>query len=133
MSDHLEHRVHAALIVLAEDETLVRATALEALREAGFDVVEACHSDEAVAAIEADAEAVQALFTDVQMPGGSMDGLALAHHARKNWPWIAIVVASGNAGGSSAKLPAGSRFVSKPYALEEIVDHLLEMTAHHRH
>jgi CheY-like chemotaxis protein len=121
------------LVVLAEDELLIRANALEALREAGFDVVEACHSDEAVAAIEADAGAVHALFTDVQMPGGSMDGLALAHHARQKWPWIAIVIASGNTGHYRAVMPDGGRFFTKPYELREIVSHLRDLTAHRRH
>jgi DNA-binding NtrC family response regulator len=128
MSSDPKRPARPALVVLAEDEHLVRANALEALRDAGFEVLEATHADEAVAAIEADAAAVGALFTDVQMPGGSMDGMQLAEHTRANWPWIAVVIASGHAGFGGATVPHGCRFVIKPDRLKEVVQHVRDLT-----
>ena len=45
---------------------------------------------------ESHARPIHVLFTDIQMPG-TMDGLALAHHTPKHWPWIGLLVTSGPA------------------------------------
>jgi CheY-like chemotaxis protein len=128
MSEQIGNAANPVLVVLVEDEYLVRANALQALVEAGFDVVEAADSDQAMAALEADAGSVRVLFTDVQMPGGSMDGLALAHHTRQKWPWIAVAIASGNAAPIRAEVPEGCRLFAKPYALRDVVAHLQALT-----
>ena len=65
------------MVLLVEDEPLVRMTAADELDEAGFQVLEAKNADEALALLEAHSDEVQVLFTDVDMPG-SMDGMALA-------------------------------------------------------
>ena len=71
-------------------------------------------------------EAVDVLFTDIRMPG-PMDGLELAHRVRERWPWIAIIVASGNVFVGRDQLPDGARFLPKPYDLRRIVDIIRQM------
>jgi CheY-like chemotaxis protein len=64
------------LVLLVEDEPIVRMIASDSLEEAGFDVVEASNAQEAMAILAA-RDDVGVLFTDVDMPG-KLDGLALA-------------------------------------------------------
>jgi PleD family two-component response regulator len=65
------------VVLIVEDETLARMSAIEAIEAAGFDVIEACDADEAISILEQRSD-IRLVFTDIQMPG-SMDGLKLAH------------------------------------------------------
>lgn len=114
------------LVVIVEDEVLIRLVVCDVLAEAGFDILEAGHADEAVGVLQSRAREVRALFTDVHMPG-SMDGLALAHMSRRSWPWIALLIASGRARPEPDEMPEGSRFLRKPYHPGHVVAHLREM------
>ena len=64
------------VILIVEDEFLLRMDSAETLENAGFEVVQAGNADEAMAILQARA-AIHVVFTDIQMPG-SMDGLKLA-------------------------------------------------------
>jgi len=114
------------VVLVVEDEALVRLDACGALGVAGFDIIEAQHADEAVAVLRARPREVHAMFTDVQMPG-SMDGVELAHLSRRTWPWIALLITSGQTRPRWEDLPQGSRFISKPYHTDHVVGHLREM------
>ena len=81
------------LVLVAEDEELVRLVIAEALRDAGLEVMEAEHAEAALSVLEHHAARVHVLFADIQMPG-SMDGLALARHISENWPEIALLITS---------------------------------------
>jgi CheY-like chemotaxis protein len=116
------------LVVVVEDEADIRFIAAEALIDAGFEVYEAEHAEEAVAILEKRAREIHAMFTDVNM-AGSMDGLALAHHSKRNWPWIALLIASGRPCPHQEHMPEGSRFLPKPYHPHHVVSHLQELLA----
>jgi CheY-like chemotaxis protein len=102
------------VILVAEDDVLVRLVAVDLLAEAGFSVLEAEHADAALLILNLQAADVHVLFTDIHMPG-SMNGLALAQHAHRHFPWIALLVASGDARPGEKDLPEGCRFLAKPY------------------
>jgi CheY-like chemotaxis protein len=103
------------VILLAEDETLVRMIASDILTEdAGFRVLEAGNADEALTLLEVRHD-VRLLFTDVDMPG-SLNGYALARIADMRWPGIAIIVTSGLTGPGIGDLPKKARFLPKPYS-----------------
>jgi CheY-like chemotaxis protein len=106
------------VVLIVEDEVLIRLDAIEAIETAGFDVIEAADADQAIAILEQRSD-IRVVFTDVQMPG-SMDGLKLAHFVKDRWPPIKIIATSGHARIGESDLPAGSRFLSKPYAAAEI-------------
>ena len=61
-------RLRTALILVVEDEVLVRVLVAEELRLAGFSVIEAGRADEALTFIKAD-EQVDLVFSDIRMPG----------------------------------------------------------------
>jgi len=112
--------------VIAEDEALLRALAVEALEDEGFMTFAAENALTALDICKSRPEAVDVLFTDIRMPG-PMDGLELAHRVRERWPWIAIIVASGNVFVGRDQLPDGARFLPKPYDLRRIVDVIRQM------
>jgi two-component system, response regulator PdtaR len=114
------------VVLVVEDEFLIRMDAVHMIRTAGYEVVEAENADEAVAILERRLD-IKVVFTDVQMPG-SMDGLKLATAIRGRWPPIKIVATSGLIKISEDDLPAGSRFLPKPYSASQIVTALREMT-----
>jgi CheY-like chemotaxis protein len=101
---------HVVLIV--EDEPLVRLTGADLLADAGFDVLEAGNADEALRILEA-TPAVRVVFSDVEMPG-STDGLGLARNICRRWPSIGIVLTSGHRI-REEMIPCDGRFVAKPY------------------
>src|ERR687898_2055622 len=84
------------VVLVVEDEPLVRMTAVDELEEAGFHVLEAANADVALAVLEARSDEVQVLFTNVDMPG-SMDGMALAEQVYQRWPHIRLLISSGYA------------------------------------
>lgn len=108
----------AKTILLAEDEVLIRALTAEALREAGFIVIEASSSDEAQSVIAAGLTP-DLLFTDVRMPG-ARDGLTLARELKTQLPDLIVFVASGHADPREAEKHA-YRFFAKPYDVEAVV------------
>src|ERR1700709_2865635 len=108
-----------AVILIVEDELLIRMDAVETIEAAGFEVVEAARADEAIAILETRLD-ITVVFTDIQMPG-SMDGLKLAAAVRSRWPPIKIVATSGHVKVGLGDLPQGGRFLHKPYSPGEIM------------
>ncbi|HTB01098.1 MAG TPA: response regulator [Bradyrhizobium sp.] len=114
------------LVLLVEDEFLLRMNAVEMIEEAGFDVVEAGNAAEAIAILESRSD-IRVIFTDIQMPG-SMDGLKLAAAVRGRWPPIKIIATSGRYVIREGDLPEGGVFLSKPYTSDRISIALRELT-----
>lgn len=100
------------VILVVEDELLIRMHAVEMIEHAGFEVVEAANADEAISILEARSD-ITVIFTDIQMPG-SMDGLKLAAAVRDRWPPVKIVTTSGHVKVGAGDLPDGGRFLPKP-------------------
>jgi len=122
----LEPNKKRPVVLIVEDELLVRMHAMDIVRDVGFDVVEAQNADEAIAILESRLD-ITVVFTDVQMPG-SMDGIKLAAAVRDRWPPIHIVATSGLSNVTEDHLPRGSRFLPKPYSAGEVVGALSELT-----
>jgi two-component system, response regulator PdtaR len=114
-----------AVILIVEDELLIRMDAVDMIEAAGFDVVQAGNADEAIAILEARLD-IRVVFTDIQMPG-SMNGLKLAAAVRGRWPPIKIIATSGNHAIRDGELPEGSIFLQKPYSAAAVGQVLHEM------
>jgi len=56
------------LILVVEDEALIRLAAVQMLEEAGFDVIEAWNAHEAMEVLEKRAD-IRVVFSDINMPG----------------------------------------------------------------
>jgi CheY-like chemotaxis protein len=114
------------VVLIVEDELLLRMDAVDMVGAAGFEVIEAGTADEAIEILEARPD-ISVVFTDIQIPG-SMDGLKLARAIRGRWPPIKIVATSGRLNVGETDLPEGGRFVPKPYSPREITGVLRELT-----
>jgi CheY-like chemotaxis protein len=104
---------NAVVVLVVEDETLVRLLANDILTDAGYRVLEAHDGQEALTVLEVHDD-VRVLFTDVNMP--NVDGLSLAKIVSERWPHIGVVIASG-----VAEAPEGFRFIRKPYEPKVVV------------
>lgn len=117
--------INRPVVLIVEDEILLRMNAAEMIADAGFEVAEAANADQAIAILEARPN-IHVVFTDIQMPG-SMDGLKLARFVRGRWPPIKIVATSGFVRVGEHDLPEGSRFLTKPYLPEQIIGALRDL------
>jgi len=112
------------VVLIVEDEFLLRMDAVDMIAAAGFDVVEAGNADEAIEILEARRD-ITVVFTDIQM-SGSMDVLKLARAVR-GWPPIKIVATSGQLDLRETDLAEGGRFLARPYGPLEIAGVLREL------
>jgi CheY-like chemotaxis protein len=113
------------VVLIVEDEALIRLNAVEMIETAGFQAMEAANADEAIRILES-RDDIRIVFTDVHMPG-SIDGLKLAHAIRDRWPPIKLIVTSGQMLVPESGMPSGGRFFSKPYQSTEIARVLHEL------
>src|SRR5262252_4072217 len=100
-----------SVVLVVEDENLVRMSAIDMVEEAGFEAIAASDADEAIRILESRND-IRAVFTDIQMPG-SMDGLRLARVVRNRWPPVALIVTSGQTNVMETDIPTGGRFFAK--------------------
>jgi two-component sensor histidine kinase/DNA-binding response OmpR family regulator len=120
-----DHVTPVPNVLVVEDEMILRMRAVDLVEDAGFCPVEAVNADEAMSILESRSD-ISLLFTDIQMPG-SMDGLKLAHAVHERWPWIKIILVSGQVKPSDAERPADSRFFGKPLGVEQMITELQAM------
>lgn len=116
------------VILVVEDEVLIRMGAVDIVEHAGFEAIEAANADSAIEILERRPD-IRLVFTDVDMPG-TMDGVKLAHYIRNRWPPILLIVTSGKGAVEEKALPAGARFFGKPYSEHGITNamrHMLEV------
>ena len=116
------------VVLVVEDEWLIRESLVEVLAQAGFRVLQAAQGEDALATMQEHGPAIDLLFTDIRMPG-RLDGLELARRARALLPGLAILIASGNWVPTLDDLPAGSLFLAKPYSFRELPGQLRTLLA----
>ena len=114
-----------AVVLIVEDEALIRMSAVQMVEDAGFAAAEACNADEAIKDLEGRPD-IRAVFTDINM-SGSMDGWKLAHAIRGRWPPIHLIVTSGLYVPADGQLPVKSLFIRKPYSAEQVTAALREV------
>lgn len=114
------------VVLIVEDEELIRMHAADMIRDLGFEVIEAADADQAISLLESVAE-ISVVFTDIQMPG-SIDGLRLVAVVRERWPPVALLVTSGQFHPRDGDLPADAHFLPKPYMLGDLRSHLDALT-----
>lgn len=105
------------LVLVVDDEPMVRALAVDLFEELGCQVLEADSARAALTVLEARPE-VDLMFTDCRMPG--MSGPELAEIAAVRWSTLRIVLVTGYANMQASGWP----IVWKPFdqrTLEQIV------------
>jgi DNA-binding response OmpR family regulator len=111
-----------SVVLLVEDEGLLRALAAWRLEEAGFEVVQAANAAEALEAMKSRPD-VDVLFTDVQMPG-TLDGVGLARKIHEQRPNVLLLITSGNARTGKVDIPDHGHFLAKPYRSEDVISEI---------
>ena len=112
-------REEEVIVLVVEDEPLVRMYAVDVLEDAGLSVVEAADADAALAVLEQRSD-IAVLFTDVRMPG-ALDGFALARIVNERWPGIMILITSGHFRPDHDDVAAPGTFIPKPYPPAKVV------------
>lgn len=104
-------------VLVVEDDPLIREFVVEALREAGYEVVHASTGEQALEWCRR--QFADVLVTDVVLPG-KIDGWQIAERCREHDPGIPVIYASGFSPAQPRPVP-GSRCLTKPYAPDEMV------------
>jgi CheY-like chemotaxis protein len=108
------------LVLVVEDEILIRLHAVSLLEGAGFATLQAASAEAAIALLEARKD-IGIVVTDIDLPGG-MDGLRLAHAIRRRWPPVELLLTSGHVQVREEDMPERGHFLSKPYGGPELVE-----------
>lgn len=106
-------------VLLVESDTIVSLYARSVLEDAGFEIIEAWNTSDAIARLS-EIPDIAILFTTADVSGG-IDGVRLAQQVSNGWPPVRIVVASGSRMISGDDLPPETRFLSKPYSDDELL------------
>ncbi len=117
----------SAIILVVEDEPLLRMAAIDMVESAGFEALEAANATQAVEILQSRMD-ISIVFTDIDMPGG-IDGLRLASVIRDRWPPIHVIITSGQTKPPQGSLPLDMVFFSKPYRENEVIETMMRMAA----
>ena len=118
------------LVVVVEDDPMLRQDAAAALTSAGFAVADFETADEALSFIEGGSEDIAGVLTDVRMPG-ALDGFDLAVRLSITRPSLRVLLTSGLERPQSLLIPAVA-FLPKPWSARDVVAALrgAPVTAH---
>lgn len=109
------------LVLVVEDEVLIRDFVCEMLDLEGYASVAVENADLALVELEKDAERFDLLLTDIRMPG-TMDGVGLAEKAHQAWPQLPILVMSGHETRESSGVGEDVTFLRKPWTIGQMID-----------
>lgn len=107
----------APVVLLVEDEELVREVLCEELSDQGFRVIEAADGTDALEALKR--EPVDLLLTDIRLPG-DLDGWGIAEFSRQRAGQLPVVYMTGFATGHERAVP-GSIVLKKPFMPDELI------------
>ena len=117
------------VILVVEDEPMIRLALCTHLEDKGFEIREAACAAEAVAILQEPSCPVSLVFSDVRMPG-EMDGLGLSRWIFDNRPSIPVILASGDLGKETAmKDLCGVEAIAKPYSFEAATNKICAVMA----
>ncbi len=118
----------AELVVVAEDEEMLRRLTCRALAAGGYRVLEAADGQEALALVDARAGAVDLVLTDVLMP--EMGGDELGRRLAEQYPDLPVVYMSGYTAREMARrgmLAPGAPVLTKPFTPSEVLERVREV------
>jgi two-component system cell cycle sensor histidine kinase/response regulator CckA len=116
------------VVVVAEDEPMVRSIMARTLSDCGYTVLEAADGREALALVEAKDGQVSLIVADVVMP--DMGGREMAARLAERWPDVPVLFTSGYTGMDVVRrglLEEGREFVQKPLPPEALARKVREM------
>lgn len=115
-------------ILVVEDQKAVRSFAKAALRQHGYQVIEASDADEALSVAKQHSGQIHLLVTDVVMPG--LNGRELSEHLRLLDPHLKVLFISGYTADVISQrgvLDPGVAFLHKPFGQKELAQKVREV------
>jgi signal transduction histidine kinase/CheY-like chemotaxis protein len=113
-------RHHCGLVLVVDDEPMVREVASAALRNAGFEVISAGSGVEAIECLNGAMSLVCVALVDMTMPG--LNGLETTRALRKIQPNLQLILSSGyNPDSIDSATSEDIAFLQKPYDLVQLV------------
>jgi len=109
------------LILLIDDEEIIRLTSGEILNELGYEVISAASGDEGVAILKDKADSISMVILDLSMPGKS--GIEIYHEIKDLSPATRVLLTSGFREDDTIEemlKTANDGFIQKPYTIEEL-------------
>ncbi|MET3726311.1 response regulator [Sphingomonas trueperi] len=112
---------NSILVLLVEDEPMLLINAQDSLQDGGFEVLDASNAEDAIRILEADAETIAGLITDVRLGSGST-GWDVARRARELKPTMPVVyMTAESAEDWAAQGVPKSILVQKPFAPAQLL------------
>jgi CheY-like chemotaxis protein len=121
-------RGRGRVVLVADDEPLVRALVVRALEEEGYVVHAAADGEAALRTIEQGAVTPDIVVTDVIMP--RRNGRQLHDAVRKRWPGLPVLFISGHTGDEAVLqrlVPRGAPFLQKPFSPDALARTVAEL------
>jgi len=115
-----------SIILVVEDDAIVRMLIVDVLEELEFEVLEAADAEEALVQVHDNGQVIDLMMTDVGLP--DMDGKQLATKVRELRPSLPILFASGYA--ENIDVPAGMQVIAKPFSIDQLRDKVKSMLPH---
>jgi PAS domain S-box-containing protein len=113
-------RANGELVLIVDDEQLIRATAEEILANVGYSVITASHAEAALEIVAEKRETLQLVLMDRMMPG--MDSFEAMKQMRMLQPGLPVICMSGLAPVSREELAqVADEFLPKPFTAEGLV------------
>lgn len=107
-----------ATALVVEDDPMQRELITLLLEESDFDVIECDSAEAAEGVLRRVGRELALVMTDISL-AGAMDGVSLAHIARRYNPQLDVIVTSGSP--LPRPLPQGAQYWSKPWAPLDVI------------
>ena len=127
MGQSADGRNTSLVVLLADDELVVRSLAHSVLTRAGYRVLNAVDGEHALQLSRAYSGAIDLLLTDVRMP--KMDGLELSTHIARERPGIKILFMSGKEPPELVVLGQKKDVLRKPFLPKDLSEKLNSLFA----
>ncbi len=114
------------VVLVVDDEAIVRDVNTRALRRAGYRVITACDGREGLALFHAHGAEVSHVLMDVTMP--NMGGIEACQEIRKVNARVPVIMCSGQDARDPAERVGASAFLHKPYEVSLLVETLRRCT-----
>ena len=117
----------AQTVLLAEDEAAIRKLVAVSLQKE-YSVFPACDADEALRVARSH-ENITLLLTDIQMYGGSMNGIELAEHVLAEKPGTKVLIMSALPDSLALAAEKGYASLAKPFTSTTLTERVREVLA----
>ncbi len=121
------HLAHGEVVLVVEDEPIVRGLIAEELKELGYQAIEAADGPEGLAVLQSKTR-IDLMVTDIGLPG--LNGRQIADAGRELRPDLKILFMTGyaeNAALASGFLEPGMEMITKPFAMEALATRMRGM------